>query len=184
MTAPAEEARQRGKMRVEEFLGSSRPRYAGKSEIDWRTRPVSERLRDADIDADAEVARRVDSEPWLNSANELHRWSVRKRGVGCASKRRRKIDVRATGTRAENQDCRLSVRLDLRRWTTPALRRRINYCQRCWQIRSSRIRQWIGYPHGPIVIYVSLRGNSGIRIYFFHTLVSLFFYVPLFLSKL
>lgn len=75
-------------VRVEEFLGSSRPRYAGKSEIDWRTRPVSGRLRDADIDADAEVARQVDSEPWLNSANELRRWSVRKRGVGCASKTR------------------------------------------------------------------------------------------------
>lgn len=39
------------------------------------------RLRDADTDADAEVARQVDSEPWLNSANELSRWSVRKRGV-------------------------------------------------------------------------------------------------------
>lgn len=38
------------------------------------------RLRDADVDADAEVARQVDSaEFWLNSTNELRRWSVRKR---------------------------------------------------------------------------------------------------------
>ncbi|KAL2717828.1 hypothetical protein V1478_011704 [Vespula squamosa] len=66
-------------MRVEEFLGSSRPRYAVKSEIDWRTRTVSGRLRDAHVDADAEVARQVDSEPCLNSTNELCRWSVRER---------------------------------------------------------------------------------------------------------
>lgn len=68
-------------MYVAEFLGSSRPRYAGKSEIDWWTRPVSAgRLRDADVDADAEVACQVDSaELWLNSTNELRRWSVRKR---------------------------------------------------------------------------------------------------------
>lgn len=38
------------------------------------------RLRDADVDADAEVACQVDSaELWLNSTNELRRWSVRKR---------------------------------------------------------------------------------------------------------
>jgi len=44
--------------------------------------PVSAgRLRDADVDADAEVARQVDSaELRLNSTNELRRWSVRKRG--------------------------------------------------------------------------------------------------------
>lgn len=47
---------ERRKVRVEEFLGSSRPRYAGKSEIDWEgSRPVSGRLRDVDIDADAGV---------------------------------------------------------------------------------------------------------------------------------
>jgi len=64
-------------------LASSRPRYAGKSEIDWRTRPESAgRLRDADVDADAEVARQVDStELWLNFTNELRRWSVRKRAL-------------------------------------------------------------------------------------------------------
>lgn len=41
--------------------------------------PMSERLRDADVDAVAEVARQVDSELWLNSTDELCRWSVEKK---------------------------------------------------------------------------------------------------------
>lgn len=72
LAGTGEETGQRRKVRVEEFLGSSRPRYAGKSEIDWREAGPCRGVCATQTSTQTPgLARQVDSEPWLNSANEF-----------------------------------------------------------------------------------------------------------------